>query len=286
MTAVAEQQLTITEPGIYDLTDEQYHADPVAGRSLSSTGARKLLAPSCPAKFAWEREHGRASTKAFDFGHAAHRQVLGSGPDIVRIDADEWRTNAIKAEVAAVREAGGTPLKPADHERVMAMVDALKAHPFAGKLFAPGTGKPEKTLVWRDEQTGVMCRAKFDWLRSRAAGPYLIPDYKSAASVETEHLRKSVWNFGYHIQACWYRSGAIALGLGPDPDFLFVAQEKEPPYLVHVFRLDPAAQRAGEARCREALATYAACVKSGVWPGYADDITEISLPPWATREDF
>ena len=36
------------EPGIYDkIPDEIYHGD---RNSLSSTGARKLLAPSCPAK--------------------------------------------------------------------------------------------------------------------------------------------------------------------------------------------------------------------------------------------
>lgn len=39
---------TITEPGVYDLPAEVYHADPVEGGSLSSTGARKLLPPSCP----------------------------------------------------------------------------------------------------------------------------------------------------------------------------------------------------------------------------------------------
>jgi len=46
MTAVVDQVL-ITEPGVYALPADVYHADPVAGGSLSSSGAKKLLA--CPA---------------------------------------------------------------------------------------------------------------------------------------------------------------------------------------------------------------------------------------------
>jgi hypothetical protein len=47
----------ITEPGVYDIAEDHYHADPVPGGSLSNSGAKKLLPPSCPAKFAYEREH-------------------------------------------------------------------------------------------------------------------------------------------------------------------------------------------------------------------------------------
>jgi hypothetical protein len=64
VTAVAEK---ITKPGIYPgVPDEVYHADPVEGGSLSSTGARKIL--DCPAKFKWERDtrpaQARRSTSA------------------------------------------------------------------------------------------------------------------------------------------------------------------------------------------------------------------------------
>lgn len=282
----------ITEPGIYQLTDEAYFADPVAGGSLSSTGARALLPPSCPAKYHHQRRHPRPTTKAFDFGHAAHQVVLGAGPQLVKVTGtgkagpNTWATNADKDKVAQARQEGAVPLKPADWDTVHAMAAAIQAHPFAGKLFTPGTGQPEQVLVWRDDTTGVMCRAKLDWLPHTGRTPYLVPDYKSSVSVDPEYLRKAVHNYGYHVQAPFYLRGVAALGLAEWPAFLFVAQEKEPPYLVTVFQLSDLAMAIGDKRCDEALATYARCVKAGEWPGYATDIEEIDLPPWAAREDI
>lgn len=279
----------ITEPGVYDLADDEYFADPVAGGSLSSTGARALLPPSCPAKFDYERHHPRPSTKAFDFGHAAHQLVLGAGPKLVKVAGsgkagpNTWATNADKDKVAEARDSGAVPLKPADWDTVHAMAAALKAHPFASLLFT--RGHAEKVLVWRDEDTSVMCRAKVDWLPDEHRTSYLLPDYKSAVSVEIGHLGRAVHNYGYYVQAPFYLRGIRALGIASNPAFLFVAQEKEPPYLVTVFQLTPGALAAGDRRVDQALRIYADCTATGVWPGYATDIEEINLPAWATRED-
>ncbi|MGW9447058.1 hypothetical protein, partial [Bacillus mobilis] len=59
MTATDERTLSaITRPGVYDgIPEAVYHRDPVPGGSLSSSGARKLLAPSCPALFKYDQEH-------------------------------------------------------------------------------------------------------------------------------------------------------------------------------------------------------------------------------------
>src|SRR4051794_32399270 len=88
-------------PGVYDdMPVAAYHADPVPGGSLSCSGAKKLLPPSCPALYAWERDNPPAPTTTFELGHAAHQRVLGVGPEIVVVDAETWNTNAVKAEVA------------------------------------------------------------------------------------------------------------------------------------------------------------------------------------------
>ena len=39
--------------------------------------------------------------------------------------------------------------------------------------------------------------------------------------------------------------------------------------------------RQGYDTCRELLATYAECKRSGVWPCYSDNIEPIGLPAWA-----
>jgi len=271
----------ITEPGVYDIPETDYHADPVKGGSLSSSGARKLIAPSCPALFDWARHAGEEHANHFDFGKAAHQLVLGAGAPIARIDADSWRTKAAQAAKTAAYEAGEIPLLEKDHDRVEAMAAALTAHPVASALFR--TGKPEQTLVWRDDRTGVWCRARLDWLPSpTSSGRVIVPDYKSCHSADPEALSKSVAQHGYHQQAHWYLAGMRALGLADDTAaFVFVAQEKTAPYLVTVFEPDHVAMRIGAARNRRAIDVYVHCTKTGHWPAYVDGVHLLALPRWA-----
>ncbi|WP_327169510.1 PD-(D/E)XK nuclease-like domain-containing protein [Streptomyces subrutilus] len=286
VTLTATGTEPITEPGVYDITAEEYHADPIPGGSLSSSGARKLLAPGCPALFRYEQDRPQPPKKVFDIGTAAHKLVLGEGPDLIRIDADEWRTAAVKAQVTEARAAGQVPLKPAEYEQVQAMADALRRHRIAAALFDPARGRAEQTLIWHDRRTGVVRRARLDWLPDPRAGRLIIPDYKTCRSADPAKLAKAVEEFGYHQQDDWYRSGAQALDLADDTAaFVFVCQEKTPPYLVTVFEMDGPSRRIGAARNRRALEIYAECRASGVWPGHGDEIAYLSLPPWVEARD-
>lgn len=284
-TTGAAEPLTITRPGVYDIPAEDYHRDPVPGGSLSSSGARRLLPPSCPALFRYEQDNPPEPKKTFEIGTAAHRLVLGIGPELVLVDADRWDTKEIKAEVAKIRERGDVPLKRAEYEQVHAMADALRAHPSASALFAPGTGFPEQSLFWRDRPSGVKRRARLDWLPAFNDGRRMVlPDYKSCKSAEPEAFNRAMDNYGYHQQAAWYLDAVRALGLaGDDAVFVFVAQEKTPPYLVTVIQPDAMAMRIARDRNRQAIQTYADCVASGRWPGYADEIVLGSLPTWTVN---
>ncbi|MFD4662496.1 PD-(D/E)XK nuclease-like domain-containing protein [Streptomyces halstedii] len=270
-------------PGLYpDLGMTAYHADRT---SLSSSGARRLLPPSCPALFRHEQDNPQPSKKTFDLGNAAHRLVLGEGPNPVRIDAHEWRSAAVKAEVADVRAAGGVPLKPGEFEQVHAMADAIRRHPVASALFAPESGRPEVSVFWKDGPSGITRRARFDWLPNPRTGRLIIPDYKTCRSAEPSALARAVDEYGYHCQDDWYRAAARAADLSDDPAFVFVCQEKTAPYLVTVVELDATARRIGAARNRRAIETFARCTETGYWPGYSDSIEYLSLPVWAERRD-
>jgi hypothetical protein len=271
-------QATLPGPGVHELTDEEYFAGPLARTSLSSTGVRELLV--CPAKFRHNQLHPRPPKKTFDVGHAAHQLVLGAGPELVRIDADEWRTKAVKEEVQAARDRGAVPLKPADWDAVHGMAEMLLRHPHAPRLLS--RGEPEQTLIWLDEATGVLCRAKADWLR-----PDGIVDLKTCDKADNDSLTRSVWNYSYYVQAAFYLRGFRACFPGVEPFFGFVAVEKEPPYLAQTFQLTGRAIAYGDRRCAEALEIYRDCLAADVWPGYpTDDIAEIDLPGWVRTEDW
>ena len=149
------------EPDVYDIPEAEYHADPVPGGSLSCSGAKKLLPPSCPALFDYERTHGQPYKKAFEFGSAAHKLVLGAGPELVVVTGtgkggpNAWQNDDDKAKAAAVRQRGAIPLKPAEMAEVQAMAAKLREHPIASALLVPEGAKPEQTLIWEEQETGI-----------------------------------------------------------------------------------------------------------------------------------
>lgn len=281
---MADTALTFA-PGVHRMTADEYHRGPIAAVSLSSTGARKLLPPSCPARFRHDQLNGTEPKAHFDIGHAAHKLVLGTGPDLVVVDADSWRTKAAKEAADEARAVGAVPLLPADHDQVQAMAKALRADPLAAALLDPDEGLAEQALVWPDRRTKVLRRALLDWLPETGTGRTIIPDYKTCASAAPDDLAKAVHRFGYHQQADWYLTGAQALGLaGDDAAFVFICQEKVAPYLVTVIEPDHIAMRIGKALNHQAIGIYDWCHSNDVWPGYADDVVSVALPRWVEAE--
>ena len=272
------------QAGIYDMPEDAYLADPVPGGSLSSSGARKLLPPSCPARFQHDRQNPPPPSDAMDLGSAAHKLVLGAGPEIRVIDADDWRLKATREERDEARAAGQVPLLKGDYEQVTGMAEAIRRHPVAGAVFTPERGKPEQSLFHQDAATGVWLRVRLDWMFDRP----VIADYKTSKSANPLSFAKSVADFGYYIQDAFYRRVYEAV-TGEYPKFVFVVQEKDPPYLVTVCELDRDSVLSGRALVQHAIERYRDCTASGTWPGYTgtDSIELITLPRWARgREDY
>ncbi len=188
--------------------------------------------------------------------------------------AQEKRDNA--------HAAGRVPLLQHEYEVVVDMADALRAHP-AVALFGGRGGKPEQSMFWRDGPTGIWRRSRLDWHPVLTGRRLVVPDYKTCASADPEKLSRAVDDWGYQQQADWYLDGIKALGLAGDvePVFVFVFQEKTPPYVVTVAELTMLTLEIGRALNRKAIGVYQECTRTGRWPGYADDVHMLSLPPWS-----
>jgi hypothetical protein len=310
MTAVLDT--AVREPGVCQIPEEEYFA---ATYALSSSGAKDIL--DCPARYKWKRDHPERK-KEFDYGSAAHKLVLGAGPEIQVVDAarlaelasrapdtktaklwgdtaakgdpDSWATSAAKAAKAQARSAGRVPILAADLVHVKAMAAEIRLHPLAAALFNPDCGLPEQSLFWHDPEFGIHRRARLDWLPDPRGGRFIIGDYKTTTNASPDAIRRAVGDWAYHVQHAWYCEAVRACGLDDDPAFVFIFQEKEPPYLIHPVQLDAAAIRSGDIACKAACERFRDCTKTDLWPGYPyePDITTVSLPPWKTRipEDY
>lgn len=278
------------EDGLHpNVAEDVYHAD---RGSLSVSGAKLLLPPSCPSKFREAMDTARKPKREFDFGHVAHRLVLGKGAEFKVLDpnkvglkkdgtvADSPRATAgWKEAEKAARAAGLVPISLEDHDKAQVMAGKVFDHPIAGPLLEHGSA--EIALYHRDPETGVRLRGRCDWITIGGG----IVDYKTSLTANPADLQRRFWSLGYHMQAAWYLDLAVAVGaVEPDARFWFIAQEKAAPYIVQPIQYDDEAIAEGRRLNRQAINLYYDCMESGVWPDYTDRAVTLSLPRWALRE--
>lgn len=270
------------------IPDDVYHADLT---SLSSSGARKLLSTT-PEEFDFDRRTPSDPNKNYDFGHAAHKMVLGVGSKLHMLDpnvcghtkdgkvaSNPASTSEWKAAAAAARKRGQLPIAKWDMQKAQTMAGKVFQHPIASRLL--GGGEAEHSIYWHDDATGVRRRIRPDYLPAGFVRPLCV-DYKTATSANPEQFQRAVVDYGYHCQQAYYEDGLAELGM-IDVGFLFVVQSKTAPYTVSVCQIDPDVVELGRRQNRIALEIFARCSESGVWPGY-EGIQTVGMAGWAKKQ--
>lgn len=163
-TNTTHREPWITTSGVYpDVTPEQYLRDPVVGGSVTSSILRMMTPPEfTPAHARHYMDCGREPKGYYDVGSAYHVAVLGRGGEVVSTVATDWKLPATRAWRDEQYALGKIPLLLKDVKAVAAMYAATLRHPDCSRIFAPGSFDPEVVVVWRDEATGLMCRAMID----------------------------------------------------------------------------------------------------------------------------
>lgn len=263
--------LPITEPGIYtDIPMADYHGQLTIGPSISSSGLRTIEAQSPAHYFAQSYLNPAAEkvdTQALRVGKAAHSLLLGDEvfeghfiispyDDFRTTDARQWRDDAA--------ESGLVVLKQAEYDSILAMREALLREPLIRDGFLDG--EAERSIVWRDEETGVWLKARPDVLPK--AG--WVVDYKTAKDAHPRAVERDIWKHGYHMQLALVAEGMAALGYEPAREFALVFQEKTAPYAVTIQRVPAEAVWCGVKQNRSAIRTFAQCLSEGVWPAYGE----------------
>ena len=139
------------------------------------------------------------------------------------------------------------------------------------------------------EIDGVPVRARFDFLPEQTDRRRVAVDLKTTLDASFRGFEKSITAYRYDIQLGWYLS-ALDAAVGPmphglEPEFAFVAVQKNPPYLVAVHAITPQwAQMAAESAAR-ARRIFAECIESGVWPGYPEEIQYHEPPTWLVMQE-
>lgn len=105
------------------------------------------------------------------------------------------------ASAHGAKHAGRILLAPWLIQKIEIAAAMIEKHPQLGKAFSGGY--PQVSVFWTDEESGVPCKARFDYLK-RAA----IVDLKTFENVHEMPIKRaiarSIANYKYHIQARFY----------------------------------------------------------------------------------
>ncbi len=265
-------------PGLHrDIPAANYHALPHCSNSRLS-----CLAASCPAKVRYEMDCPPAATPALLLGSVVHCMVLEPNCVSQRIAVSprcDKRTKEGKEIWLRWQAANPNKIILNDEQAVQAhaMAQAVKNSPHAAALLERASQR-EVSAIWQDK-TGLTCKARFDALSEDPAAAFAL-DLKMTIDASPQGFERSLDNYGYARQAAFYLAGAAKLGLAIE-DFVIVAVEKDPPYLVAVHRVSDAALEAATRELRPLIEAYWLAERTGDWKGYEPRDTD--LPGWARK---
>ncbi len=275
----------IDVPGVYDLTAEEYHADPCPEPSLSSGCLKALLNQSPVHAMAAHPRLAlhpiRENKDSFDLGTAAHSMLLHEDRQLAVWSGDDWRTAKAKEFKAAAYERGATPLLEEQFDRTFEMVEAcrlqLRDHE-AHEAFVGGLA--ERSLFWREGD--LWCRIKPDWMPLQPRNDMIVYDYKStAASAHADAWGgRTMWGIGADIQDAFYSRGIEAVLGIRGVRFRFVVQENKPPYAINVIEVAPASRDLAKRKIMRGIEMWRQCLADDIWPGFANRVHYVEIPAW------
>lgn len=258
--------------GLLNIEADDYHAD----RSAVSKSWLDQIDRS-PAHLRAYLDGETHETPAMVFGRLVHTAVLEpdllSGLYVTPPTDINRRTKVGKEEYAAweAENESKTIVTPDQLQQAELMRDSVRRNRAARVLLT--AGDPEQTVVWRNSDTGELCKARADWLREN-----VIVDVKTTQDARPAAFARSIANYRYDVQQSHYGEGFDLSRM------VFIAIEKTPPYACAVYAGDDIMrQRGHDARLRN-LEAYAECKARNEWPGYEEIVHEIHLPKWAVNQ--
>jgi hypothetical protein len=221
----------------------------------------------------------RKRTPAMTLGAAVHAAVLEPGKFTQRYTQapeTDKRSKLGKEAHEAAAAGGRVLLKIEELVAISEMLNAINSHPYAGILLNPDDGEAEVSIAWIDEETGVHCKARPDFLNH---AHNVCVDLKTCQDSSMGAFTRAIVSYNYHLQSSMYTDGLAANGR--DVDFVFVVVETDPPYGIGCYELSPADSELGRTRYKRALRVYQQCVENHTWPGYPEHVRIIELPSYA-----
>ena len=260
------------DPGVYDISIEDYHSS----QAISRSGIMQFK--RSPLHYFSSKIYPREETQHMVFGNAVHTYILECDQFNDRYFVAPKVNRTTKAGKQqweeAVAEAGSRTIIQEDvFNDIQSIAKAFRSEPLAHKLIE--NANFEKSIFWEDEESGLMCKARPDIWQTN-----MICDLKTASDASLPEFSKAMANYGYHIQAAMIRDALRSVCNQDIDDFAFIVIEKSYPFAIGVYLLDKDALKIGAQEYKfllKQLKQYTEQVneKTTRWPGYKAAVAKL-----------
>lgn len=170
-------------------------------------------------------------------------------------------------------------LKQDELDSLVGMVESVMSHSVASLLLK--NGEPEVSGWFTDDETGVNCRFRADYISKDSDGNVHLIDLKTAREGDAGLFSKQIHSLKYYVQMAFYYDGITKL-LGREPaTATFLVVEKKYPHDTYVYECDDDMIEKGRVIYKHALRIYKRCLKENDWPGGQSRAQMISLPRYS-----
>jgi exodeoxyribonuclease VIII len=249
------------------MTNQEYHRK----TEYISKSLLDLVHKSPAHYLAYIEGEKQAPTSAMNLGSLVHSVVFNQDNYAVLPECDR-RTKegkAIYESFMAESEDKELFVSLKDYVLALNIRLAVLAHPKAALLLEQG--QAELPIFGKIADLDAKC--KVDFLNTKYN---VCIDLKTTTNSAPGEFAKSVWNYRYHVQAAFY------MDLTKAERFIFIAVEKEAPFNVELYELDPEAIERGRQEYLADIETLKKCKETNNFHGYTTDnkIHILSLPNW------
>lgn len=229
---------------------------------------------ACPHK--WRYGSGEDSTKEIEWGTLMDAMLLGGElgisvtPETYEDDKGNkkpWNWNANVCKQWRDKQEGLIIVKPDTFAKAEYAVKRLRDD----KVIASVLNADYQVWVEADyrysDKSIIPVKGLIDIVPKNS---FALADFKTTQTAEPRQYGRSIWSFGYHIQAALYLALWNAAAKESRNIFLHVIQESSEPYEVGRRMLDSNWIQIGREKYKAALKLYGQCLESNTWPAYDD----------------
>lgn len=262
--------------GIYTgMPAREYHA----ADGLNSGKVNAFIQSPRKYKHFFVDDNEAVDLPAWAFGRLVHGMYLEPDTFLRQVHIVDAASRRGKAWTEALEE---NPDKEvvliSDIEKAAGVVHSLRQDRDACQLLEGAVF--ETSLFWNED--GRLAKARPDIWQQHLR---VVTDLKTCGDASPGAFMRSIFRYGYHISAAWYRRGVEAITGEELRQWYWIAVEKEPPYNVQVHFADAAVLAAGDYEIDAALARLDECTATNKWPAYKDGINVIELPAWYEMDE-